>query len=771
MPAPANDNFANATVITGASGSTTGTTLLATAETGEPGHANYTPGPIMPQAAVTIAAANSVWFKWTCPASGTYFFSTRDTSGALATNYLSTCQVFTGAAVNALTYITSVMNQSVGDGQGADNGASIAFKAVNGTVYHIQIDGRQGQTGNFKLSWGLFVEARLGGCGGCPIDLVSEYCLASWEVPDVTNDASHSFGTFPANAGYYIVKYCGGTNGTATYPFFPGFVCFSGTYELVNGSSPIAYTGGGGTAYASGVVVYNNGGDLWISVAAVPATSPVGPSGSTYWSFTSHNSGSFLPFSGGYSPGTSYVIGNTAWHATSSTTWDTYTAIADVPATVPGTNTAYWRGGQSFGIEGTNACGNVIDSPCGMCSQSAKINHLGGALGMVYPKRVISGGTNANNPSVQLVYNPFLISMLNNSQGFLLNYGHYPTNPSQKIDLYITNTSAFQFENCTIIMRATGGVSSPSGPITGQTLTANSTTAVEFTFMADCTAGLVTVTIEIWRNGVFVGTLAYPLYPIYAVTLTTANSPKRTCTGFIYYEQTYTLACLWPPGSGMLDPWGTTILGVNPASGLPYCSTIVPIFTIPGGTPNLYEYSLGGGTATSAVNASCNSSGVLSVVANTLFPDGFGGTLAYVGQQIYFYGSGFYTITAIDGSGNITCTSGARASTSVYITLSSCQKLNGINATNYNGQLITFTIKPGLQPGPVPLVVPVQITFGFQTGPTTILPLPTYNGTLNIPDVNGNTVQVVGAGSGAGAGSRLGAGGNSAGGGAGGGGL
>ncbi len=54
---PANDNFANAQVLSGRQGSTTVDNTGATAEPNEPSHAGF-------------AATNSIWFRWTAPTSG-----------------------------------------------------------------------------------------------------------------------------------------------------------------------------------------------------------------------------------------------------------------------------------------------------------------------------------------------------------------------------------------------------------------------------------------------------------------------------------------------------------------------------------------------------------------------------------------------------------------------------------------------------------------------------------------------------------------------------
>ena len=65
--APVNDNFANATAIGGLNGTQSGSTATATGEAGEPLHAGFTGG-------------HSVWFRWTAPQSGRWFFRTAGSS-------------------------------------------------------------------------------------------------------------------------------------------------------------------------------------------------------------------------------------------------------------------------------------------------------------------------------------------------------------------------------------------------------------------------------------------------------------------------------------------------------------------------------------------------------------------------------------------------------------------------------------------------------------------------------------------------------------------
>jgi hypothetical protein len=64
-----NDSFSSAQILSGASGTTSGDNFGATKQPAEPDHANNSGG-------------SSVWFRWTAPSSGQFFFST---SGSTST--------------------------------------------------------------------------------------------------------------------------------------------------------------------------------------------------------------------------------------------------------------------------------------------------------------------------------------------------------------------------------------------------------------------------------------------------------------------------------------------------------------------------------------------------------------------------------------------------------------------------------------------------------------------------------------------------------------
>ncbi len=127
---PANDLFANATVLTGSSGSISGTNDDATRESGEPDIAGNPGG-------------RSVWFTWTAPNSGWFSF---DTSNCTFDTLLG---VYTGTEVNQLSVIASSENNG-----SPGNTSGLTFYAQAGAIYKIAVDGYNGGFGNYVLNWG-----------------------------------------------------------------------------------------------------------------------------------------------------------------------------------------------------------------------------------------------------------------------------------------------------------------------------------------------------------------------------------------------------------------------------------------------------------------------------------------------------------------------------------------------------------------------------------------------------------------------------------------
>ena len=117
-PPPPNDNFGANVLISGLSGRTTGTTVGATTETGEPG------------------GQNSVWFRWR-PNAVVIAAMALDTS-------MGKIDVYTGGAVNALTLVASSV---VNGGQ-----SIVTFPTLVNTFYRIRVS-KNTDVYPFTLNW------------------------------------------------------------------------------------------------------------------------------------------------------------------------------------------------------------------------------------------------------------------------------------------------------------------------------------------------------------------------------------------------------------------------------------------------------------------------------------------------------------------------------------------------------------------------------------------------------------------------------------------
>src|SRR4051812_16140383 len=118
---PANDNFANAWVLSGTVVTTNGNSQGASREPGEPNHAG-------------TAGARSVWFTWSAPKSGQIRMDTIGSSGGFNNDTL--LAVYVGDSVGSLTPIAGNDN-----GPGLANGWSqLEFQATQGVTYRIAID-------------------------------------------------------------------------------------------------------------------------------------------------------------------------------------------------------------------------------------------------------------------------------------------------------------------------------------------------------------------------------------------------------------------------------------------------------------------------------------------------------------------------------------------------------------------------------------------------------------------------------------------------------
>ena len=132
---PVNDNFSNATVLSGSAGSTNGLNINATKQSGEPNHAFNTGG-------------SSVWYQWTAPAGGQVTFNT------LGSTFDTLLGVYTGSAVGSLTVVATNDDISISFDQ-----SQVTFTAAAGTTYRIAVDGYNGAVGMVMLNWAQGVPA------------------------------------------------------------------------------------------------------------------------------------------------------------------------------------------------------------------------------------------------------------------------------------------------------------------------------------------------------------------------------------------------------------------------------------------------------------------------------------------------------------------------------------------------------------------------------------------------------------------------------------
>lgn len=132
--AAANDSFAGALPIEGASGSVTGTTAGATKEPGEPAHAGNGGGA-------------SIWFRWTAPGTG---LATFDTCGS---DFDTLLAAYTGSSVGGLTEAASNDDSWFGCPTPFGTQSRIQFLAVAGVTYQFAVDGFNGASGAVELTW------------------------------------------------------------------------------------------------------------------------------------------------------------------------------------------------------------------------------------------------------------------------------------------------------------------------------------------------------------------------------------------------------------------------------------------------------------------------------------------------------------------------------------------------------------------------------------------------------------------------------------------
>ncbi len=187
-PVPANDNFANAVLVTGTNATVTGSNIGATLEPGEPLHRGYYGG-------------CSVWWKWTSPGAG---YVTIDTSNSVPDTLLA---VYTGSSVSNLTEIASDDNSA-----GGTNWASrVMFTTKSNVTYRIAVDGYDGDAGNLTVhlrfskasySLNLATNPPAGGSAGVtPLpDQAGKYAPGSVVLLTATPSAGYLFSNWTGSA-------------------------------------------------------------------------------------------------------------------------------------------------------------------------------------------------------------------------------------------------------------------------------------------------------------------------------------------------------------------------------------------------------------------------------------------------------------------------------------------------------------------------------------------------------------------------------------------
>lgn len=193
--APANDNFADATPISGLLGSSaTNNTASATAEIDEPAHAGFAP-------------SHSVWWKYTAPTNGILVVDTLQSD----IEFDTILGVYTGTALSNLAEIASNDDD---DNEG--NRSKVIFEVILNETYWIAVDGYDDDSvGDAVLNWELLQGEAPANDTFADAAPISGYSGTS-AVIDTTSATAEI--TEPAHAGqgaYHSVwwKYTAPTNG------------------------------------------------------------------------------------------------------------------------------------------------------------------------------------------------------------------------------------------------------------------------------------------------------------------------------------------------------------------------------------------------------------------------------------------------------------------------------------------------------------------------------------------------------------------------------
>ncbi len=126
---PANDDQADAALLSGLSGTAAGDSTVATREPGEPQHGGF------------ADAGASLWWRWTAPVGAPVTFATQE---GVAFN--AVLAVYTNAEPDVLAQVAAAE-------RGTNLSASVTFDAQAGTTYRIALAGRPAAGGLVTLNW------------------------------------------------------------------------------------------------------------------------------------------------------------------------------------------------------------------------------------------------------------------------------------------------------------------------------------------------------------------------------------------------------------------------------------------------------------------------------------------------------------------------------------------------------------------------------------------------------------------------------------------
>ena len=195
---PINDNFSNATVISGPTATILANNSFASKEPGEPNFANFVGG-------------HSLWWTWTAPSNGIVTVTTSSSIQTLV-------GVYTGTQVGNLAQVAASPTQ-------------VSFKANAGTQYAIGVDGYVGATGAFTLGFSFLLDTTL------PIVTI----LAPLPNASLTNPFVTVTGTASDNLAVAQVQYrLENSAGTNNYQTATGTNHWSATvYGLIPGPNTV----------------------------------------------------------------------------------------------------------------------------------------------------------------------------------------------------------------------------------------------------------------------------------------------------------------------------------------------------------------------------------------------------------------------------------------------------------------------------------------------------------------------------------------------------